>query len=106
MNKVKKMPRITNRRYSQNIKTKPHWHATNVISGLDHFAKELPAFNVKGETKVNTFIGGFISLVIMTVTLGYAIGSWIELVERSNPIINESFIANYYGHSDEFNLNQ
>ena len=100
------MPRFTNRRYSQNRKIKPHWHATNVISGLDNFAKELPAFNVKGKTQVNTFIGGLISLVIMTVTMGYAIGSWVELVERSNPIINEGLISNYYGQNDEFNLNQ
>ena len=45
------MPNITNRRYGSkysNVKSK--WHASNCIREQDNYGKEVPNFNINGET--------------------------------------------------------
>ena len=58
---------------------KRSWHVINVMRSQDEFAKDVPSFNVKGKDKVKTVFGGFISLVIFTLALSYAIGGWLDL---------------------------
>lgn len=54
---------------------------------------------------MNTVVGGFLSAAIMTVTLGYAIGGIVDLINREDPIINENILKNYYGSTDRQGLN-
>ena len=74
------MPRLFNRRSgSKHGQDKPSWHINNVLSNIDSFGKEVPAFNIKGEAKVNTVFGGIITAMILTMTLSYAIVKLIQL---------------------------
>ena len=41
------------------------WHIGRVISGMDSFGMEVPSLNLKGETQVNTLIGGVVSALIL-----------------------------------------
>ena len=54
----------------------------------DIFGHPIPAFNIKGKDRVNTAIGGIMSAVIMTVTFGYAIKKFHQLILKENPIIS------------------
>ena len=36
------------RRYASNYSKRSRWHALSFIKDLDHFAKEVPSFNLRG----------------------------------------------------------
>lgn len=84
---------------------RPRWHFQNVFRNLDSFGKDVPAFNIKGETKVNTAVGGVISTFIITLVLIYASIKLNQLINRDNPNINETDIADHYSIEDRIDLN-
>ena len=67
-----------------------------VITGIDSFGRELPAFNLRGEAKVNTLVGGVITIVIFALTLSYAVIKAIHLSSKANPQINENLIPFFF----------
>ena len=77
------------------------WHVASFLRNLDNFGKNIPAFNIKGKDSINTVVGGFLTFAIMTLTLGYAVGGMIDLIEKADPIINENFHKDYYGISED-----
>ena len=44
--------------------------------------------------------------IIFTITLSYASGKMIELVQRKDPFITESIETNFYDAENGLNLNQ
>ena len=54
----------------------------------DIFGHPIPAFNIKGKDKVKTAIGGILSAIIMTITLGYTIVNFHDLFLKTNPIVS------------------
>ena len=72
---------IRNQRQSRkyNYKGKTRWHASVCIKEQDHFGLEVPSFNIGGETSINTLPGGFLSLIIIGITFGYAVMKFIGL---------------------------
>ena len=75
------MPYIRNIRQSRkyNNQGKTRWHASVCIKERDHFGLEVPSFNIGGETTINTLPGGFLSLIILGITFGYAISKFVDL---------------------------
>ena len=59
------------------------------MKGFDTFAGEIPGFNLKGETKVKTLVGGLCTIAILCLLLTYAAMKMIHLVERRNPEITQ-----------------
>ena len=87
------MPYLTNRRpTSKQSQSKPHWHVKNVIREQDSFAKEVPSFTMDGQSKVNTTIGGLLSLAILTLTFLYATDTFIKMSEGSDPTVSQNVI--------------
>ena len=79
------MPRLVSKKSSSSYgRSGPSWHISNIVKGFDNFAGEIPAFNLKGETKVKTMIGGISTLAIIVLVLAYASMKVIHLVERRN----------------------
>ena len=84
------MPRLVNKKGSSSYgRSGPSWHISNVVKVFDNFAGDIPAFNLKGETKVKTMIGGCATLAIIVLVLAYATMKLIHLVERRNPQITQ-----------------
>ena len=79
-----------NRKYALKSSQKSKWRAVNFVRAMDNFGKEVPTFNIGGETHVNTAPGGMLNLVILGVTLGYAIGKFADLYTGSDPKITSS----------------
>ena len=73
---------------------------------LDSFGKDVPAFNIKGDKKVNTAVGGVISAFIITLVLIYASIKLNQLINRDNPNINETDIPDHYTIEDRTNLDE
>ena len=88
----------TSSRSSTNSRTKlrPYWHVENVLRGQDAFGKEIPAFNLDGMSTIQTVPGGLLSALIFATVTSYAIGTLIEVFERSDPIINANVEKGYY----------
>ena len=64
------------------------WHVMTFLRKLDKFGQPIPAFNLKGEDKVKTSLGGLLTAAIMTTVLGYAIMKMYDLIVGADPIIN------------------
>ena len=91
------MPAIMNRKYAIKSSQKSRWRAVNFVRDMDNFGKEVPAFNIGGETHVNTVPGGLMNLLILGLTLGYAITKFYELHTGSAPSISSTTVSDYYG---------
>ena len=48
---------------------------------------EVPSFNIKGQTMINTLCGGVVSCLILMTTLAYAAHNAIELALQDDPQI-------------------
>ena len=72
------------------------WHVSSFLRSLDNFGQSIPAFNIKGDSSVNTLVGGFLTFAIMTLTLGYATAGMIDLINKEDPIVNENVVKDYY----------
>ena len=89
------MPRMTNRHAqgsSSEITTgcggkRRAWDAQNYIRSLDSFAKEVPAFNIKGQSQVQSLVGGCLTLLIIIVTFSYATSKMIDLAQKKDPFV-------------------
>ena len=67
---------------------KPSWHIQNVMTNHDSFGSPIPSFSLKGQEKVNTAIGGCLTILMWIILLVYASDKALELYKRQNPIIN------------------
>ena len=94
------MPRMTNRRVQGNnsrvdtednqrscTRKRQAWDAKNYIRSLDSFGKEVPAFNINGQSQVQTLVGGCLTLLIMIITFSYATSKMIDLSQKKDPFI-------------------
>ena len=79
---------------------------TNKLRSIDSFAAPIPSFNLKGETHVATWYGGFISAIIFTVTLAFAIQKLHSIFAGSDPNINENIKAEHYDSEKGLDLSQ
>ena len=82
------------------------WDAKNYIRSLDSFAKEVPAFNIQGQSKVQTLVGGCFTLLIMIITFSYATGKMIDLSQKKDPLVTQSVEKDIYDPSKGLYLNQ
>lgn len=48
------------------------WTIVNSVKNMDVFGQEVPSFSLKGKSKITSLFGGVITLLIITLTLGYA----------------------------------
>lgn len=71
-----------------------------MFTNLDSFGMEVPGFNFKGESKINTALGGVLTSAILICTLAYAVVKMNQLVAGDNPTIVEFFIPDYYSKLD------
>lgn len=83
------MTKLSSGRGSGYGQSKPRWHIKNIFTNIDSFGIEVPGFNIKGQTKINTAIGGVLTASILICTLAYAVVKMNELVAGANPTIVE-----------------
>ena len=77
---------------SQLIGKKRKWpNASEGFKKIDAFGSPLPTFNFKGKEKVNTIVGGFVTLILFLTVLTYALLKFTDLVSKPNPVINTYF---------------
>ena len=54
----------------------------------DHFGKEIPSFNLQGETNVTTLIGSIFTTLIVVVALSYSLIKIEQVITGKNPDIS------------------
>ena len=91
---------------SHYARPKPYWHIKRVFQGIDSYGKELPAFNLKGETHINTTYGGLLTLAISICTITYTLITFQILWNRDNPDLNVVTSVNHFTGYDRVNLNE
>ena len=100
------MTKFSNGRGSGYGRPQPVWHIRNVFKRFDTFGIEMPGFNVQGQTKMNTAIGGVFTVFIMFATIAYSAVKSIHLASGHNPVINVFTETNYYSAEDVVNLSE
>lgn len=82
------------------------WRLDKVLAKGDSFSKKVPGFNIRGENRVATYIGGLATLWIFSTVLFYGLIKIIHLLTRHNPLINENIIANQFPKAYKVELNE
>ena len=82
------------------------WSVGNRMRDIDGFGKEIPAFNLKGENRVNSVFGGVVTTIILTLTLIYASMKAIDLMEKRNPTISYGTIEDEFSQTHILNFNE
>mmetsp|Transcript_35495 Transcript_35495/g.43460 ORF Transcript_35495/g.43460 Transcript_35495/m.43460 type:complete len:199 (-) Transcript_35495:1675-2271(-) len=78
----------------------------SILKKFDLFGVPLPAFNVEGETRVTTYAGCFASLLVLALTLLFAMLKLRQLVSRQNPFVNTFVKVDAYGDEEIFATGQ
>ena len=65
-----------------------------VFKKIDTFGYPLPNFNLKGNEKVTTIVGGFCTLIILLTVFMYGTLKFSNLITKPSPIINSYFAEN------------
>ena len=101
------MPQICSRKLGSHYgQRKPWWHIRTVFQRMDTFGKELPAFNLKGETHINTSYGGVMSLLNFVMIIAYATITFNRLINKQNPDMSTVRTVNFFTGYDKVNLNE
>ena len=58
---------------------------------IDTFGSHLPSFNLKGNEKVNTIVGGFCTLILFMTVFTYGTLKFSNLISKPSPIINSYY---------------
>ena len=101
------MPGLVNKKLGSHYGdggSKKQWHIGRVIRGMDSFSMEVPSFNIKGETRVNTLCGGIVSCLILLMTLAFAAHNAVELFDAKNPTINKVTTPSYFSNEHKLVL--
>ena len=85
---------------------RPSWHIANSFFAIDTFGKELPSFNIKGETHVNTIYGGIMTFIISFMAILYALLKLNVLINSVNPNISVTKVINNFGMYERINMNE
>ena len=87
--------------------SKNSWRVGRVFRKLDQFGREVPAFNLNGEKKVKTFIGGVITVGCICLLILFAASKLTELLDRQYPSVQDISTQEYFiGGEDKFNLSK
>ena len=62
-----------------------------MLQTFDAFSKPIPAFNIKGKDRVNTRIGGLITILISFTVLMYAAIKFSHLSTKKNPQMSQYY---------------
>ena len=83
----------------------PSWHIGNVVHGFDSYGKDIPAFNMGGQSQITTICGGLVSIFVLFLTIVYASIKGQHLLEKKNPTIIETVLPNAIDGSTMIPLN-
>ena len=101
------MPSITGSKSASKYGSRTsRWRMDNFIRGFDTFAKDVPAFNLRGEAKITTLVGGVATIAVLLLTLAYASLKMVYLLGRRNPTVNDSKIDGYFPNTETVNFNE
>ena len=77
-----------------------------IIESLDMFKQDLPAFNIRGKTKIASLAGAVMSFAILFVMLIYGTIKMIQLSSRTNPNITSFVQQNYFDGTNVVNFKE
>ena len=70
------------------------------------FNHAVPSFNLKGNSRVGTVIGGLLSLTIIYITFLYGCTRLLHLYKRKNPTINTYERSDAFSTQERLSLNE
>ena len=63
----------------------------SVFRKVDQFGRNVPAFNLDGNKKVTTFVGGVITVLFVCVGILFAASKFTEMMSRQYPSVQDIF---------------
>lgn len=76
---INKHPRSIYRR------ERPAWAIGNVMRSVDNFGHDIPTFNLRGESRINTVCGGVVTTMICILVIIYSSIKGVDFFNRRNP---------------------
>lgn len=67
-----------------------------LLERIDSFGQPLAAFNIGGQSTVNTTTGGILTLALATIVLTYSSIKLLQLIDKHNPNVSEVLELDFY----------
>ena len=67
---------------------------------MDQFGSDVPAFNIDGDKKVNTLLGGTVTFALVFIILIFATIKLQETLNRTYQFFQESKVYEHYENTD------
>ena len=80
------------------------WNPRQAFIKVDKFGREIPAFNFNGESKVKSFLGGFVTVSLIAILVIFAADNLLDLINREFPIVQDIKIKDYITSDNVLNL--
>ena len=90
--------------HGQNKQGVKWWQGFNFFGSIDIFSKELPSFNLQGETHIGTAYGGFCTFIVWLLTFAYALIRFEYLVLGKDSNINVILKQDVYDDTDKLGI--
>ena len=91
---------------SKKIKFLRRFSSGKALKSLDFFSKPIPAFNIRGKTKLSSPGGTFVSLVVIAVMFLYTMTKLQILLVAENPVISQFRLEDALDLDTELNLQE
>ena len=74
-----------------------------MLLNMDMFGEPLPGFNIEGRREVRTYLGGFVSFVIIYILFMFSVLKLQHLLSKHNPVVNSFVERDAFDDSDIWN---
>lgn len=64
----------------------------------------MPNFNIGGYTQINTIPGGFLSIMILGITICYGVTKFIDMYKGNDPNVLQNLIPDSFGLTERLNF--
>ena len=79
---------------------------TNALKSASIFGVNVPSFNVNGKYKIDTFLGGVLTFLVIVVVALFGSYKMIKLVNQLNPQFSTILMENNFSLTDRLYLNE
>ena len=76
----------------------------SMLERIDAFGQRIPAFNMKGRTRVHTLTGGCFTFFVVVILLVYSSITLLQLMNKHNPSVSEVKELDFYNFKEILSL--
>ena len=82
------------------------WSVERVFRSMDLFGKDVPAFNINGDPKFKSVLGGGLTFILFCIIFFFSVNTFQQMIDRQYPSIQYSEIQQHFNGTHKLSLNE